>query len=283
MPPAGKSLRVGRLLSDLKLETVCAGARCPNKCECFSRGTAAFLILGEKCTRDCRFCAVPHGEPAPAGEQEPEALAQAAAELNLRHVVITSVTRDDLADGGARQFAQTLRAVRRRLGEAILEVLTPDFLGKTSAVETVLAGEPDVFNHNVETVPRLYPAVRPQADYRRSIELLAYVKRRPTPGGRRPLTKSGIMLGLGECDDEIRQVLADLRQAEVDMLTIGQYLAPSPQHVPIARFARPDEFAAWKTAAMEMGFIAVAAGPYVRSSYDAEGLFQSVDSTGAAL
>ena len=194
-------------------------------------------------------------------------------------MVITSVTRDDLADGGAEHFARTIRSVRKRLPDAVLEVLTPDFRGDTSAIDAVLAAGPDVFNHNIETVERLCAALRPQAEYRRSLDVLARVKRRAA-AGRQALytnyTKSGIMLGLGESDDEIRRTLADLREAKVDILTIGQYLSPSPQHAPIARFAEPQEFDAWKTAAGDMGFLAVAAGPYVRSSYQAEDLVRTL-------
>jgi len=274
IPTAGQAAEVGRLLAELHLATVCSSARCPNLAECFARGTATFLILGDSCTRSCRFCAVKKAPPGPLRDEEPEAVAEACGRLALRHVVITSVTRDDLPDGGAGHFARTIRAVRRRLPKAVIEVLTPDFQGSTAAVETVLAARPDIFNHNVETVQRLYPTVRPEADYRRSLDVLAYAKRRAVEGNLALHTKSGLMVGLGETADEVRECLADLRRAGCDMLTIGQYLAPSPEHVPVARFVDPDEFAAWEAEARAMGFKAVAAGPFVRSSYQAEQVFE---------
>ena len=299
--PPGASPDVHKLLDDLKLETVCSGAHCPNQAECFARGTATFLILGDRCTRACRFCAIPVGQvcnlPSPVGQvcnpggvcnlpspspSEPDRVAEACARLALRHVVITSVARDDLPDGGAGHFAETIRAVRRRLPEAMVEVLIPDFQGDTAAVDTVIEAGANILNHNVETVPRLYPQVRPQADYRRSLDVLAHAKRRcasgagrlQTPPGRL-YTKSGLMVGLGETDDEVRQVLRDLRAAGCDIVTIGQYLAPSDEHLPVARFPTPDEFDAWEGEAKAMGFAAVAAGPFVRSSYHAETVFQN--------
>ena len=269
--------QVHRLLKDLGLETVCAGAHCPNQAECYAAKTATFLILGERCTRACRFCAIgPLEHPAPPRAEEPEAVAEASARLGLRHVVVTSVTRDDLADGGAGHFAATIRAVRRRLPAAVIEVLTPDFQGSRADIATVIDARPDIFNHNVETVPRLYAQVRPQADYRRSLAVLAVAKRLGA-GADQPLyTKSGLMVGLGEDPEEVRSVLRDLREAACDMLTIGQYLAPSSEHLPVARFVRPEEFDAWKAAAREMGFLAVAAGPFVRSSYHAETFFRNL-------
>lgn len=263
---------VSRLLAELDLATVCREAHCPNQGECFSRGTATFMILGRSCTRNCRFCAVLEGDPGPPDADEPRAVAQAAARLALRHVVITSVTRDDLADGGAAHFADTIRAVRARLPNAALEVLTPDFEGRSRDVITVLDARPDIFNHNIETVPRLYPAVRPQADFARSLAVLVCAKARARAAGMNLHTKSGLMVGLGETGLEVREVMQALREAGCDMLTIGQYLAPSDQHVPVARYVEPDEFAAWQTQAEEMGFSAVAAGPFVRSSYHAEDL-----------
>ncbi|MDY7009979.1 MAG: lipoyl synthase [Planctomycetota bacterium] len=272
--PAGRSGEVRQLLSDLHLETVCTGANCPNISECFGRGTATFMIMGAACTRSCRFCAVPFGGGYPLRDDEPEAVAEASVRLGLKHVVITSVTRDDLGDGGAEHFAKTIRAVRRRLPKATVEVLTPDFQGDRAAIDAVLAAGPDVFNHNVETVPRLYPKVRPQARYKRSLDVLAYAKR--VMRGRKHrdhgtgLTKSGMMVGLGEMSDEVRGAMRDLRDAGCDILTIGQYLAPSPEHTPIDRFVEPAEFDAMRAEALEMGFLTVAAGPFVRSSYRAE-------------
>lgn len=269
--PAGAKLHeVTALLAELKLTTVCDGAHCPNRGECYARGTATFMILGERCTRNCRFCAVEPGHLGPPRADEPAAVAEACRRLGLRYVVITSVTRDDLPDGGAAHFARTIEAVRAAGPDARVEVLTPDFLGDTAAIDTVLAARPDVFNHNVETVPRLYADVRPQADYRRSLEVLAHAGRH---GGDR-LTKSGLMVGLGETADEVRQVMADLRGVGCDVLTIGQYLAPSTAHVPVARFVEPAEFDRWRDDGHAMGFAAVAAGPFVRSSYHAEDVFR---------
>ena len=300
---AGPEARqVARLLKDLGLSTVCTAAKCPNQSECHGRGTATFLILGERCTRRCRFCAIEAGEPLPPREDEPQAVAEACARMGLKYVVVTSVTRDDLSDGGAAHFARTILAVRQRLPGAIVEVLTPDFRGETSAIDVVLEARPDVFGHNVETVPRLYPSVRPPGgrqgvapDYRRSLEVLAYLRRWSAKIGgnvvaansaanhgtktnhgtaRRPLVKSGLMLGVGETDEEVRQVLADLRGVGLDMLTLGQYLAPSADHWPVARFVEPAEFERWQREARGMGFPSVVAGPFVRSSYHAETAFE---------
>ena len=266
--------RVRQLLSGLGLATVCSSAHCPNLCECYERGTATFLILGATCTRTCRFCAIGRADPGPLREDEPEAVAEAAARLGLKHVVVTSVTRDDLGDGGAGHFARTIRAIRARLPRAAVEVLTPDFLGDQKAIETVLAAGPDVFNHNVETVPRLYPAVRPEAEYRRSLGVIRYAAKRAAPGGLKIWTKSGLMVGLGESDGEVRAVLEDLRAAGCEIVTIGQYLAPSAGHVRVERFVEPQRFAAWEAEARALGFAAAAAGPFVRSSYQAERVFQ---------
>ena len=278
IPAGDEAARAGtaRLLAGLGLATVCSGAHCPNLAECYARGTATVLILGESCTRSCRFCAIPTADPGPPREDEPEAVAEAAARLGLRHVVVTSVTRDDLADGGAAHFARTIEAVRRRLPGAVVEVLTPDFLGRAGSIAAVLAARPDIFNHNVETVPRLYPAVRPQADYRRSLEVLRFAKHFVATGGARLYIKSGLMVGLGETADEVRAVLRDLREVGCDIVTIGQYLAPSPAHAPVARFVEPAEFAAWESEARAMGFRAVASGPFVRSSYQAEAVFEAL-------
>ena len=275
IPPGGRAGEVKRLLDDLKLQTVCRSAQCPNLTECFARGTVAFMILGETCTRDCRFCAVPHGEPLPPRADEPAAIAAAAEQLELSHVVITSVTRDDLSDGGAAHFAAAIAAVRRRVPQAAIEVLTPDFQGATAALDTVLPARPDVLNHNVETVPRLYASIRPQGDYARSLNVLARAAKHASESGGVMRTKSGLMVGLGERDEEVREVLSDLRNAGVDIVTVGQYLAPSPSHAPIARFVRPEQYDTWREIALDMGFSAVAAGPYVRSSYRADVLLQT--------
>jgi lipoic acid synthetase len=265
LPRGNENFYTHRLLRELRLETVCENARCPNLPECYSRRTATFMILGNICTRPCGFCAVARGHPQAVEPDEPERLAEAVCRLGLRHVVITSVTRDDLPDGGAEQFYRCLVAVRQR-SPATLEVLTPDFLGNLQAVDRVLAGQPDVFNHNVETVPRLYRKVRGRADYRRSLNLLAHVKRQAP----HILTKSGLMLGLGETRDELLEVLADLREHGCDCLTLGQYLAPSPKHLPVVRYVPPEEFAELGELARRLGFRHVASGPFVRSSYHAD-------------
>lgn len=265
VPPPGRSEQVSDLLAELNLNTVCCSAQCPNHAECFARGTATFMILGNTCTRDCRFCAVPHGRPVAPSPDEPDNVAKAASTLDLRHVVVTSVTRDDLPHGGAEQFAETIRSIRRHLADATVEVLTPDFQGIREAVDIVLDAQPDVFNHNVETIERLYRLVRPQAEYARSLSVLEQAAGR----GNGTYAKSGIMVGLGESDNEVQAVLTDLRSAGTEILTIGQYLAPSSKHAPIDRFVTPDQYSRWKELAMEMGFLAVAAGPYVRSSYKA--------------
>ena len=275
LPAPAATAAVRAVLDELSLATVCSSAHCPNQGECFARGTATFLLLGQVCTRRCRFCAIPGGVPAPVRADEPDAVAAAAARMALRHVVMTSVTRDDLPDGGAGQFAAAIRAVRRRCPAATIEVLTPDFRGDTAAVDVVLAAGADVFNHNVETVPRLYAAVRPQANYRRSLAVLARAARRA--GG--PCTKSGLMVGLGETPDEVRSVMRDLRRAGCDVLTIGQYLAPSSAHHPVARFVEPAQFQAWRADGRRLGFAAVAAGPFVRSSYQAGELFRDAAGT----
>ena len=267
LPPGAEGGRVKRLLARLDLHTVCEGAKCPNRAACWHDSAAAFLILGDACTRACRFCAIPHAaQPAPPDPGEPARLAEAAAAMGLRHVVVTSVTRDDLSDGGAAHFAETIRAIRARLPGASVEVLVPDFQNAAAALDLVLAAQPDIFNHNLETVERLQPAIRPQADYRRSLAVL----RRAAQAGAR--TKSGLMLGLGETDGEIAAALRDLRAAGVALLTLGQYLAPSPAHHPVARFVPPAEFDRWRDEALALGFACVAAAPHVRSSCHAEEL-----------
>ncbi len=255
--------RVSGLLGGLGLHTVCQSASCPNIGECFGHGTATFLILGGVCTRRCRFCAVPKGEPAALDSGEPAKVAQAAAALGLRHVVVTSVTRDDLPDGGAGHFAATIVAVRAASPGTTVEVLTPDFAGDAHSLDIVLSACPEIFNHNVETVPRLYPTVRPGADYRRSLAVLAAAAREPL------LVKSGLMVGLGESEKEIIAVLGDLAAAGVRAVTVGQYLRPSPAHLPVVEYIHPDQFRRYEQAARSLGFSRVAAGPLVRSSYHA--------------
>ncbi|HDN78861.1 MAG TPA: lipoyl synthase [Chloroflexi bacterium] len=258
--------RMEKLLRGLHLHTVCESALCPNIGECFGRGTATFMILGDVCTRGCRFCAVRKGKPAPPDPEEPERVAEAARRLGLKHVVITSVTRDDLPDGGASHFVATIEAVRCRLPDATIEVLIPDFGGSLRALEQVIAAGPEVINHNLETVPRLYPLVRPRADYRRSLGILAWVKRQAP----HITTKSGLMLGLGERPHEVEEVLVDLRRVGCDVVTLGQYLQPTERQLPVAEFIPPERFDEYRRQGEKMGFRAVVAGPLVRSSYRAE-------------
>lgn len=262
LPPAEELAEVRELLADLNLATVCQEAHCPNLCNCFARGTATFMILGSNCTRNCSFCAVHAGAPDGVDPEEPGRVAHAARYLKLDHVVVTSVTRDDLPDGGSGHFAATIGEIRERC-EATVEVLTPDFLGRSRDIDRVIDARPDVFNHNVETVPRLYEEVRPQADYKRS---LAVINRASEAG----LTaKSGIMLGLGEERQEVLRTLEDLRDNGCHLVTMGQYLQPSKLHHPVERFVPPEEFEELKEVALDMGFKAVASGPFVRSSYKA--------------
>ncbi|MDR2164068.1 MAG: lipoyl synthase [Zoogloeaceae bacterium] len=263
----GRFGEVKRVLRQQGLHTVCEEAACPNIGECFGRGTASFMILGDICTRRCPFCDVGHGRPLPPDPGEPAHLAETAARLDLRYVVITSVDRDDLRDGGAAHFAAVVRAAREKTPTMQIEILTPDFRGREDiALEALGEALPDVLNHNLETVPRLYRAVRPGADYAGSLRLLQAFKRRH-PGVR---TKSGLMVGLGETDDEILAVMRDLRAHAVDLLTIGQYLAPSAHHLPVVRYVPPETFAAFESAAREMGFSGAACAPMVRSSYWAD-------------
>ena len=259
--------RVKQMLREHRLHTVCEEASCPNIGECFSHGTATFMIMGDLCTRRCPFCDVAHGRPAPLDEYEPDNLASTIAALGLRYVVVTSVDRDDLRDGGASHFAACIRAVRQRTPATRIEILVPDFRGRMeSALQALAEAVPDVFNHNLETVPRLYKQVRPGADYTWSLSLLLRFKQ------AHPYipTKSGLMLGLGEELAEVEQVMADLREHGCDMLTLGQYLQPSRHHLPVSRYVTPEEFHRLAQVGRELGFINIASGPLVRSSYHAD-------------
>lgn len=270
LPTGPEYEKIRQLLKGHALTTVCQEAKCPNQFECYGKGTATFMILGERCTRNCRFCAVEHrpeGSPDPA---EPERVAEAVALLDLRYAVVTSVTRDDLADGGAALFAETIRAIRRRRQNTLVEVLIPDLQGDRAALQTILDAGPNVLNHNIETVVRLYPEVRPQAEYRRSLALIRRVKETHP----HIPTKSGIMLGLGETFAEIAETWRDLLAAGCDILTMGQYLQPSANHLPVQRFVPPEEFAELEQKAYGLGFAGVASGPFVRSSYQAEALYR---------
>jgi lipoic acid synthetase len=265
LPMGNENFFTHNLLRELNLETVCENARCPNRPECYARRTATFMIMGNVCTRPCGFCSVPRGTPKELSDDEPERVAEASYRLGLKHVVITSVTRDDLPDGGAEHFYRCVLAVRARTG-AVVEVLTPDFLGDGGAIDRVVAAQPEVFNHNTETVPRFYHKVRGRADYRRTLDLLARVKKTAP----HLTTKSGLMLGLGETREELLETLADLRAVNCDVLTLGQYLTPTLKHVPVARFLPPEEFAELGVLARSLGFKKVSSGPFVRSSYHAD-------------
>ena len=268
--PALHDLKVR--LRERRLHTVCESARCPNIHDCFARKTATFMILGNTCTRSCGFCAVPQGTPEILDPDEPRQVAEMAAEMELRYVVITSVNRDELPDGGAGHFAQTVRRVREALPGAKIEVLTPDFRGDADAVAQVLDAGPDVFNHNMETIERLYDRVRPQADYRQSLNVLAFARRRAPD----VLTKSGLMVGLGESQDEVRHLLDDLRQSETDVATIGQYLQPRRPRLRVEEYVPPETFERYREYGESIGFRAVFSGPLVRSSYMAEQVEQQV-------
>lgn len=270
LPSGPEYEKIRRMLADKGLATVCREALCPNRFECFADGTATFMILGDRCSRDCGFCAVAHGPKGPPDPTEPDRMAEAVSLLELNYAVVTSVTRDDLADGGAGLFAETIRAIRRRRPKALVEVLIPDLQGDWQALAAIVGAGPQVLNHNLETIPRLYPTVRPRADYRRSLELL----QRARSLDPKMVTKSGLMLGLGESPEELREVRADLHRAGCDILTLGQYLQPSPAHLPVERFVPPEEFAEQEQQALSAGFAAVAAGPFVRSSYRAEKLYR---------
>jgi len=270
LPTGPEYERIRHLIKAQNLTTVCQEALCPNQFECFAKGTATFMILGERCSRNCRFCAVSHGPTGPPEAEEPKRVAEAIAALGLGYSVITSVTRDDLADGGAAQFAATIRAIRQHNPQTLIEVLIPDLQGDRQALAAVLAAGPEVLNHNLETVARLYPQVRPEAGYERSLELLRRCKT-IAPG---VVTKSGIMVGLGETTAELCQLFRDLRHSGCDILTIGQYLQPSKAHLEVTRFVPPEDFETLATEALALGFAAVAAGPFVRSSYQAEALYR---------
>ena len=273
LPAGNGNFFTQSLIEDLKLETVCESAKCPNRPECWSRRSATFMIMGNLCTRPCGFCSVPKSStPDHLELDEPGRLAEAAHRLGLRHVVITSVTRDDLPDGGAEHFYQCVLAVRERTGSAV-EVLTPDFQGNTAAIDRVIEAMPEVFNHNLETVPRLYRKVRGRAEYRRSLDLLDRVKKTAP----KLVTKAGLMLGIGETIEELFDVLADLRAINCDVLTLGQYLAPTLKHIPVARFLPPEEFDDIAARARLMGFRQVVAGPFVRSSYHADEMVPSAE------
>ena len=258
---------VQQILKKTQLNTVCESANCPNKAECFSRGTATVMIMGNICTRNCRFCAIQSGTPALIDNNEPDRVAQLAAQLGLRHVVVTSVTRDDINDGGASMFARTITSLHTLTGVSV-EVLTPDLKGVEKSISTVLSAQPDVFNHNLETVKRLQSDIRPQADYQRSLAVLRFAAE------WQPHTriKSGVMVGLGETDEELFEALEDLSGTGCKYLTIGQYLAPSRDHIPVDRFVHPEKFQEYRGKALAMGFKAVASGPLVRSSYKAENM-----------
>jgi len=268
--------RVSEILSERNLHTVCQSALCPNIAECFAKGTATFMILGDTCTRNCRFCAIKSGEPLDVDEDEPKRLAAAVGELALKHVVITSVTRDDLPDGGAGHFASTVEELHRKAPDVTVEILTPDFQGDETALRTVVLSRPDVFNHNVETAPRLYPTVRPEANYRRSLHVLRTVKELEPEIH----TKSGIMLGLGEKRDEVSEILRDLRDVNCGILTVGQYLKPSKAHLEIQEYIHPEVFSEIAEEAKELGFTYVASAPFVRSSFNAAEAFNLIENGG---
>lgn len=264
LPNSPEFEAVRGLVNKHQLHTVCQEARCPNMSECWSRGTATFMILGDICTRSCRFCAVKTGRPIGLDLDEPRRVADAVEKMKIQHAVITSVNRDELADGGAGIFAATIREIKARRPECTVEVLIPDFQGDAEALQIVMDAKPEILNHNVETVPRLYRTVRPQANYKQSMTLLKRAKR----GGM--VTKSGFMVGIGEEVDEVYALLRDLREHDVDIVTIGQYLRPSPEHLPISRYVHPEEFDRFREYGLNLGFKHIESGPLVRSSYHAE-------------
>ncbi len=273
IPSNAGNQKVEKILDTLKLNTVCREANCPNRAECYSKGTATFMILGQICTRSCKFCNVTKKDPCSVDLEEPKRVAKAVKEMGLRYVVITSVTRDDLADGGASQFKETIKAIKETDNNIGVEVLIPDFRGSNLALATSLEPLPDVLNHNIETIPRLYSTVRPEAEYERSLLLLKNAK----VIEKNVVTKSGIMLGLGETKEEVLEVFKDLRKHDVDLLTLGQYLAPSKEHLPVKEYITPEDFQWYKDRALELGFKGVAANPLVRSSYKAWELYDNND------
>jgi lipoic acid synthetase len=267
LPTSDSFARTRGLLDELKLHTVCESAKCPNHWECWSKGTATFMIAGDRCTRACGFCAVSTAKPLALEADEPARVAEATRRMKLKHVVITAVARDDLKDGGAEHFRQTIEKVRELNPGIVIEVLVPDFLDNDVAIENVLAANPHIYNHNLETVRRLTPSVRHRATYDRSLSVLKKVKEKR---GDTIYTKSGVMLGLGETEEELLQALRDLRSSNCDILTLGQYLQPSLKHLPVKEFVSPEKFEEYKIRAEEMGFVHVASGPMVRSSYHAD-------------
>jgi lipoic acid synthetase len=267
LPTADTFSRTRSLLNELNLHTVCESAKCPNHWECWSKGTATFMIGGDRCTRACKFCAVSTAKPLPLETDEPMRVAEATRRMGLKHVVITAVARDDVADGGADHFRQTIEAVRKLSPGIVIEVLTPDFLDNDGPIESVLSANPHIFNHNLETVRRLTPSVRHRATYDRSLSVLRKVK---TKRGESIYTKSGLMLGLGEREEEVLQAMRDLREAKCDILTLGQYLQPTLKHLAVEEFVSPAKFAEFGERARQMGFVHVASGPMVRSSYHAD-------------
>jgi lipoic acid synthetase len=272
LPAGSKYGRVKNLMRGHHLHTVCEEAMCPNLGECWSRGTATFLLMGDTCTRSCSFCHIKTGRPAALDEGEPRRVAESVVALNLSHCVLTSVNRDELPNGGAHIFANTIRQIRQRLPNCTIEVLIPDFKGNRDALKEVMDARPEILNHNTETVPRLYRTVRPQANYQQTLKVLSGAKEMDSGA----VTKSGIMLGLGETKEEVLAVMRDLRQHQVDILTIGQYLRPSPLHLPVYRYVHPDEFQELHDLGMELGYRWVESGPLVRSSYHAEGQAQAL-------
>ena len=273
---AASTHKAKRLLRSFGVSTVCEEARCPNIAKCFSKPAAAFMILGATCTRKCGFCSVASGYPGPVDSLEPEKIAGAARKMSLQHIVITSVTRDDLPDGGAEHFARTVRALYKSLSSVRVEVLTPDFRGSAESLSIVLDSHPDIFNHNIETVPRLYGHIRPHADYKRSLRVLEFSKKF-APDIH---TKSGIMLGFGETWHEVMDILIDLKNAGCSIITIGQYLRPSKKNLPVVEYVEPKVFEELQATALEMGFQHVASGPLVRSSMNAEEMYRDTVSTG---
>ena len=267
LPTSDSFAQTRNLLGELKLHTVCESAQCPNHWECWEKGTATFMIAGDRCTRACGFCAVATAKPLPLEADEPLRVAEATRRMKLKHVVITAVARDDMADGGADHFRQTIEAVRKFNPQTVIEVLVPDFQDSDTSIEMVLAANPDIFNHNLETVRRLTPEVRHRATYDRSLSVLKKVKDRR---GKAMFTKSGMMLGLGERTEEVKEAMRDLRAAGCDILTLGQYLQPSLKLLPVREFVTPEKFAEFKAQAEALGFIHVASGPMVRSSYHAD-------------